>query len=66
MKPTNQSTGNYNYDLAKYELGIKRSSSQVFEDQDNNLQAYKIMILHCSPKMMSKLEMMAGWIKVQE
>ncbi len=64
--PTDSTISDYDFELEKYNVGIKRASTQYFEDQDSNSQAYKIIILHCAPSMISKLKTMAVWIKIEE
>ena len=66
LDPTYALADNYDFVLKKYKEGLRRATQQNFGDQDNNLQGYEIVHSHCTPSMVSKLEMMAGWIKVQE
>ena len=65
-KLTDTNTLGYDFEMEKYKEGLKRASQKHFCDQDNNLQAYKKVYLHCTPSMITKLEMMAGWIKIEE
>ncbi len=65
-KPMDMNTTDYYFKLEKYKKRIKRDSTHHFRDQDNNAQAYKMVILHCAPSMISMLNTMVGWIKVQE
>ena len=57
---------NYDFELSQYDVGIKRSNNQYFDNQDSNSQANKIGVSHYALSMISKLKTMAGWIKVQE
>ncbi len=41
MNTTNTTMPNYNFELEKYNVGIKRANTQYFEGQDRKFQAQK-------------------------